>query len=93
MTKTGDTLDATKTLPTIDLDEIENAQKALRADLEQQIADLCQATEEMQKQMKDTFSIQMGQLELRIEKNTKNMLTELSNSFQTTVLRMTEQAE
>jgi hypothetical protein len=92
MTETCDTLDATETLTTIDLDEIENAQKALRADLEKQIADLRHATEEMQQQMKATFAIQMGQLELRIEKNTKTMLADLSNSFQTAVYSMTDQA-
>ena len=94
ITETGDMVDATKTLTTIDLNEIENNQKAMRAKLEQQIADLCKATKEtMQKQMSDTFRLQMGQLELCIEKNTKSMLAKLSNSFQTAVICMTEQAK
>ena len=93
MTDTSTTHDATETLTTIDLDEIENSHRALRADLERQVTELRMATEAAQKDMRETFAIQMGQLELRIEKNTKTMLSNLSQDFQAAVNRMAEQVD
>ena len=66
----SDTAD-TPSLTTIDLDEIENSQRALHAELQKQIDDLHQATENIQKEMRNSFAMQIGQLELRIEGNTK----------------------
>jgi hypothetical protein len=87
-----DTAD-TPSLTTINLDEIENSQRALRAELQQQIDDLRKATENMQKELHDSFALQMGQLELRIEGNTKRLMNELGLELQKALQNMTVQAD
>jgi len=87
------TSEAVETLTMVDLDEIQNAQKEMQAALQQQIDALCKENEDMRKQMSDDFSIKMGQLELRIEQNTKKMLKALGDDWKCAVKEMTTQAD
>jgi Skp family chaperone for outer membrane proteins len=87
------TSEAVETLTMVDLDEIQNAQKEMQAALQQQINALRKENEDMRKQMSDEFSIKMGQLELRIEQNTKKMLKAFGDEWKCAVKEMTTQAD
>jgi hypothetical protein len=68
------TANDTPSLLTIDLDEIEEKREELRLEMHKEIANLRQEMAQMRKDMREDFMMQVGKMELRIEKNMKPMM-------------------
>jgi hypothetical protein len=82
-----------ETLTTIDLDEIERHQEAIKTELRNKIDALRKMTEAMREQLQLSIQQQIGQLEQRIERNTQQMINSLGDSLQKAIDQMNAQAD
>jgi hypothetical protein len=89
---TATTTDATESITTIDLDEIEKAQNDMKEALILEIATLREETKRMQTMLQEQFTSAMHQLEIRMETNTQTMLGELGQALNQAVNNMNAQA-
>jgi hypothetical protein len=90
-TKTNDTvateptnsIDDTPSFTTVDLDEIDAKREELRAEMKAELEQMRQDMAKLRQEMRTDFMLQVGQMELRIEKNMKPMITDFNDRFQT----------
>jgi hypothetical protein len=89
---TATTTDATESLTTIDMDEIEKAQNDLKEMVTKEIAAMREETRWMQLTLQEQFTTAMQNLELRIETNTQKMFSDLGRALTKAVENMNAQA-
>lgn len=82
-----------ESLTLIDLDKIKKAQQQIKTNLQQEVAQLHQATKAMQQKLQSDFHTTMQQLELRIMQMTMKMIQTLGKSCNASMNSQSECSE
>jgi hypothetical protein len=80
--------DDTPSFSTIDLNEIDAKHEALRSEMNTELTNMRQEMAKMRQEMREEFMLQVGQMELRIEKNMKPMMTDFNERVCTLMLHI-----
>jgi hypothetical protein len=93
--KTSDTvateptnMDDTPSFTTVDLDDIDAKREALRSEMQQELEKMRQEMAKTRQEMREEFMLQVGQMELRLEKNMKPMITDFNERVRTLTLHI-----
>ena len=85
--------DDTPPFSTVDLDEIDAKREALRSEMNTELTKMRQEMAKMRQEMREEFMLQVGQMELRIEKNMKPMMTDFNERVRTLTLHIQSVAD
>jgi hypothetical protein len=87
-TETMNSMDDTPSFTTVDLDEIDAKREALRSEMQQDLEKMRQEMAKTRQEMREEFMLQVGQMELRLEKNMKPMISDFNERVRTLTLHI-----
>jgi hypothetical protein len=81
-------MDETPPFTTVDLDDIDAKREALRSEMHTELEKMRQEMAKTRQEMREEFMLQVGQMELRLEKNMKPMISDFNERVRSLTLHI-----
>ena len=81
-------MDDAPSFMTVDLDDIDAKREALRSEMQKELEKMRQEMAKTRQEMREEFMLQVGQMELRLEKNMKPMISDFNERVRTLTLHI-----
>ena len=81
-------MDDTPSFTTVDLDDIDANREVLRSEMRKELETMRQEMAKTRQEMREEFMLQVGQMELRLEKNMKPMISDFNERVRTLMLHI-----